>query len=98
MMRLRRPFFLSALLVVATAAACTLNPQPLPPEPGIEDGADAGSSFGSADATRDSAAANPTVPGDGGSGADGSQTGDGDGSTPNGDGGDAGPTDASDSG
>ena len=54
MRSLRRVWLISALALVGAAVACTLNPQPLPPDTDFEPGNDAGA-FG----TRDSAPAQP---------------------------------------
>lgn len=72
-MRLRRPLVLAALCALAAVAACTLNPQPLPPGDDHFGGAadeDAGSSFGTfADSGRNDKQSEPTPePSDAGAG------------------------------
>ena len=63
--RLRRRLALAAFLAVALAAACTLNPQPLPPgeEPSAAEDGEDGGYFGSGSS---GGGQMPTVPADAG--------------------------------
>jgi len=92
-MRVRRVALVAALASVAAFAACTLNPQPLPPRDdfsGESTGADAGqradaSGFGSVPEVppaADAGTGTPNLDDDGGDGGDRTDGGDGgDGST-----------------
>lgn len=99
-MRLRGYLVLATLAAVATAAACTLNPQPLPPGDEDRNAADDGPSgggFGALDAGATSdETQQPPAPNDAGNkDTDGSIDGAADGST---EGGDAAPSDGGDAG